>query len=250
MTASDTADVTVNPIPTPPVTPPAPPAPKIDLAIVKTVTPASSSLGDRVTWTLTITNNGPDNATGVTVADPIPAGMRYISSTTTQGTCTFAALLNCQIGSMANGATVKVTIVTASTATGQIVNTATVVGNEPETNTANNTATAQAQVKGAFVPPAPVCTAVGVAPKQLLVGHRNTLRIKVTQKGKGVEGIRVRIHGATLGIVTAPSNRKGLVTRSVMPMKPGIVVFRPVVKKGCRVTRIGVIGVFTPPVTG
>jgi hypothetical protein len=60
----------------------------------------------------------------------------------------------------------------------------------------------------------------------------------------------VRIHGATLEIVTAPSNGKGLVTRSVRPMKPGIVVFRPVAKKGCRVTRIGVIGVFTPPVTG
>jgi uncharacterized repeat protein (TIGR01451 family) len=248
VTATDTANVTVNPPPPPP--PPAPPAPKIDLAIVKAVTPASSTLGDRVTWTLTVTNNGPDGATGVTVADPIPAGMRYISSTTTQGTCSITAMLSCQLGSMASGATVTITILTASTATGQIINTATVVGNEPETNTANNTATAQAQVKGAFVPPAPVCTAVGVAPKQLLVGHKSTLRLRVTQKGKGVKGIRVQIHGATLGIVTAPSNGKGLVTRSVRPMKAGIVVFRPVAKKGCRVTRIGVIGVFTPPVTG
>jgi hypothetical protein len=36
----------------------------------------------------------------------------------------------------------------------------------------------------------------------------------------------------------------------VRPQKAGIVVFRPVAHKGCRVTRIGVIGVFTPPVTG
>jgi hypothetical protein len=106
------------------------------------------------------------------------------------------------------------------------------------------------QVHGAFVPPVPVCTAVGVTPRQLLVGHRSRLTMRVTQKGKGVHGVRVRIHGSTLSIVTAPSNGRGIVKRSVRPSRPGIVVFRPVAHKGCRVTRIGVIGVFTPPLTG
>jgi uncharacterized repeat protein (TIGR01451 family) len=250
VSATDTAAVAINTPPATPPAPPAPPAPKIDLAIAKTATPSSSTLGNRVTWTLTITNNGPSGATGVTVADPIPAGMVYVSSTTTQGTCTGGVLLRCQLGSMASGASVTITLVTTSSATGTITNTATVVGNEPETNTANNTATAQTQVTGPFVPPAPVCTAVGVTPKQLLVGRTNVLKMRVSQQGLPVRGIRVRIHGSTLGIVTAPSNAKGLVTRRVRPLRPGIVVFRPVAMKGCRVTRIGVIGVFTPPVTG
>jgi uncharacterized repeat protein (TIGR01451 family) len=250
VTATDTAPVTVNATPPPPSTPPAPPAPKIDLAIAKTATPSSSALGDRVTWTLTIKNNGPSGATGVTVADPIPAGMRYVSSTTTQGTCTGGVMLSCQLGSMASGASVTITLVTTSSATGTITNTATVVGNEAETNTANNTATAQTQVRGPFVPPVPLCTALGVTPKQLLVGHKSLLKMRVSRNGVPVKGIRVRIHGSTLSIVTARSNGKGLVTRTVRPLRPGIVVFRPVAQKGCRVTRIGVIGVFTPPVTG
>jgi hypothetical protein len=33
-------------------------------------------------------------------------------------------------------------------------------------------------------------------------------------------------------------------------MKAGIVVFTPVAAKSCKNPRIGVIGVFTPPVTG
>jgi hypothetical protein len=33
-------------------------------------------------------------------------------------------------------------------------------------------------------------------------------------------------------------------------MKAGIVVFTPVATKSCKSPRIGVIGVFTPPVTG
>ena len=159
-------------------------------------------------------------------------------------------MLSCQLGSMASGASVTITLVTTSSATGTITNTATVVGNEAETNTANNTATAQTQVKGPFVPPAPLCTALGVTPKQLLVGHKSLLKMRVSRKGVPVKGIRVRIHGSTLSIVTARSNGKGLVTRTVRPLRPGIVVFRPVAQKGCRITRIGVIGVFTPPVTG
>jgi uncharacterized repeat protein (TIGR01451 family) len=255
VTATDTAAVTVSapaPAPTPtPAPTPAPPAPTIDLQITKTAAPASVTVGSQVTWTLTVKNNGPSNATGVTVADPIPAGFAFVSATSTQGTCTGGAMLNCQIGAMANGATVTITLVTTATAAGSVLNTATVVGNESETNTANNTSSASAVAKGPFVPPAaPVCTALGVTPKQLLAGRKSTLTLTVTQKGKAIPGIRVQIIGSTLRIVTTPSNSKGIVKRVVRPLKAGIVTFRPVAQKSCRNARVGVIGVFTPPVTG
>jgi uncharacterized repeat protein (TIGR01451 family) len=243
--------VTVNAIPPPPPPPPPPPAPPtIDLAITKVGTPSPATLGGNITWTLTVVNNGPSGATGVTVADPIPAGTSFVSATSTQGTCTGGAALSCQIGNMNVGQTVTVTLVTASNATGTIPNTATVVGTEAETNTANNTASASVQVVGPFRPPVTYCTALAVSPKQLTVGKTHILTIKVSQHGKAIPGIKVRIKGSTLSITTAASNSKGVVRRVVKPTKAGIVTFVPVAHKGCSNPRVGVIGVFTPPVTG
>jgi len=238
----------VNAIPPPP--PPPPPPPTIDLGITKVGTPSPSTLGGNITWTLTVVNNGPSKATGVTVADAIPAGTTFVSATSTQGTCTGGAALNCQIGAMNVGQTVTVTLLTTSTATGTIPNTATVVGNEAETNTANNTASASVQVVGPFKPPVNYCTALIVSPKQLVVGKKHTLTIKVSQHGKAIRGIKVRIKGATLSVTTSASNSKGVVKRAVKPTKAGIVTFVPVAHKGCSHPRVGVIGVFTPPVTG
>ena len=133
-----------------------------------------------------------------------------------------------------------------------ISNTATVVGNEAETNTANNTATASVVVQGAFTPKPPVryCTAVRVGAKTLLAGRKVTLTLRVSQNGKPVKGIRIRIKGATLAVTTAPSNARGMVKVTVQPKRAGIVTFTPVSSKSCSNPRVGVTGVFTPPVTG
>jgi hypothetical protein len=200
---------------------------------------------------MTVTNAGPSPATGVNVADPVPAGTTFVSVVSSVGTCTNGAVVNCSLGNMAVGATATITMVTTSTATGTIPNTATVVGNEAETNTANNSATASVVVNGPFVPPVKYCTAVGVAPKKtLFVGRKTTLTLKVTQNGKAVKGIRIKIKGAKLAITTAPSNAKGIVKVTFKPTRAGIVTIAPVSSTSCANPRIGVTGVFTPPVTG
>jgi hypothetical protein len=199
---------------------------------------------------MVVTNNGPNNATGVTVADPIPGGTTYVSSATSQGTCTGGAMLNCALGNLAVGSSVTISLVTTANQTGTIPNTATVVGNEAETNTANNTASASVNVVGVFKPPVVYCTAVAVSPRQLFVGKKNTLTMRLTQHGKAAKGVKVRIKGSTISVTTGPSNSKGLVKRQVKPLKAGIVTFTPVASKRCNAPRVGVIGVFTPPVTG
>jgi uncharacterized repeat protein (TIGR01451 family) len=234
----------------PPPPPPAPPAPKVDIQITKSATPNPATVGNQVTWTMVVTNNGPNNATGVTVADPVPAGMTFVSVASSQGTCTGGALVSCQLGNLNVGGSVTITLVTTAAATGTITNTATTVANEQETNTANNTASANVTVKGAFVPPVTYCTAVAVSPKQLFVGRKNTLTLKTSQHGKAKAGVKVRVKGSTLRLTTKPSNGKGVIKQQVKPTKAGIVVFTPVAAKSCKNPRIGVIGVFTPPVTG
>jgi uncharacterized repeat protein (TIGR01451 family) len=242
----------------PPVTPPptpVPPAPTIDLSITKIGTPNPASLAGNVTWTMVVTNKGPSAATGVTVADPAPAGTSFVSVATTQGTCTGGAVVSCAIGSMPAGSNVTVTLVTRAETTGTLTNTATVVGNEHETDTTNNSASTTVRVNGPFRPPLVYCTAVGVAPKQLTVGQATTFTLRIVQHGKHVGGVRVRISGKPLGskshsVVTKPSAKNGLVKMKIFAARPGILTFTPAAAKTCGNRRVGVIGVFTPPVTG
>jgi uncharacterized repeat protein (TIGR01451 family) len=224
----------------------------VDLSITKSGSPATQELnaGSQITWTMVVTNNGPSADTGVKISDPMPAGNTYVSSTTTQGTCTGGAILTCDIGPMAAGASVTITLVTTPSAVGQQTNTVNVVGDRPETNTTNNTASATVQVVGTPTPPTPCVAVSKVTPKQLFVGRKTTLTIHVTQGGHAVKGIHVRIKGAKINIKTKASNTKGVVKQTLKMKKAGILIFTPIASKACNTKRVGVTNVFTPPVTG
>jgi uncharacterized repeat protein (TIGR01451 family) len=223
----------------------------IDLAVTKSGSPNPDTLPGNITWTMVVTNHGPDAATGVKIADPMPAGNTYVSSTTTKGTCTGGALLQCSIGNMAVGESVVITLITTPSVAGTVTNTVTVVGNEQETNYANNIASASVLVVGPHQPPQTFCVAVSkVTPKQLFVGRKAVLTIHLTKHGKAVQGVRVHIKGPKLNMRTKASNSKGVIRQRVRPKKAGIFIFTPIVSKACGAKRLGVTGVFTPPVTG
>ncbi|HEU5214155.1 MAG TPA: hypothetical protein VFU30_01305 [Gaiellaceae bacterium] len=223
----------------------------VDLSVTKAGSPATQTLGEgNITWTIVVTNNGPSADTGVTIADPMPAGNAFVSASSTQGSCTGGAILNCNIGTMAAGASVTITLITTPSSAGTQTNTVMVAGNRPETNTANNTATASVEVKG-FTPPPVACIAVSkVTPKQLFVGRKTKLTIQVTKNKKAVKGIHVQIKGPKTNIRTAASNSKGVIKQTLKMKKAGILVFSPIASKKCNTKRVGVTGVFTPPVTG
>jgi hypothetical protein len=126
-----------------------------------------------------------------------------------------------------------------------------VVGDRPETNTANNTATATVQTHQITPPVVKPCVAVSkVTPKQLFVGRKTTLTIHLTQGGKAVKGIHVRIKGPKINLRTKASSSKGIVKQTLKMKKAGILVFTPIASKACNTKRVGVTNVFTPPVTG
>jgi uncharacterized repeat protein (TIGR01451 family) len=223
----------------------------VDLSVTKSGSPAEQTLGDgNITWTVVVTNNGPDADTGVKIADPMPGGNTFVSAVTSKGSCTGGAILNCSIGPMAVGESVTITLVTKPSAAGAQTNTVNVVGDRPETNTANNTAQATVQINSPSTPPV-FCVAVSkVTPKQLFVGRKTKLTIHVTQQGKAVKGVHVRIKGPKLDVRTKASNGKGVVTRTIKMRKAGILIFSPIASKRCNTQRVGVTNVFTPPVTG
>jgi uncharacterized repeat protein (TIGR01451 family) len=56
-----------------------------NLALTKTVNDPTPGEGATVVYTLTASNNGPDNGTGIVVTDLLPTGVTFVSSTPSQG---------------------------------------------------------------------------------------------------------------------------------------------------------------------
>jgi uncharacterized repeat protein (TIGR01451 family) len=245
-----TCTVTNNDIASPPPPPPPPPAPspKIDLVITKAASPNPVTLGDNVTYTLTVTNKGPNQANNVVMTDSLPSEVTFVSVTTNKGTCTGTNAITCNLGQVAVGELDTITIVVKPTVTGTITNTAVVAGNEQELDPSNNKASATVTVNGPFTPPS-VCYGLTVRPTSLTVGHRTIVHVKVTQQGKAVAGVRVVIVGKGVN-KSATTNAKGVATLVIKSAKPGILQIRVPTHSTCHKQRIGVVGVFTPPVTG
>jgi uncharacterized repeat protein (TIGR01451 family) len=238
LTAHDDATVTLTPL--------------IDLFVTKDDLPDPVQLNGQLTYTIVVGNNGPDAATQVTLADPLPAGTTFVSVSTTQGTCSGGAIVSCNLGTIAKGQTVTITLVVTANQAGTLTNTATVVGKEPESNTANNQDTEQTVVV-APVPRKPrqiVCDSFTATPKSLTVGKRATIVVRVTAGGKPAKGRRVIVKGAGIS-KSARTNGKGVARIVVKPRKAGIVTITvPQERIACGAKRIGVVGAFQPPVTG
>jgi uncharacterized repeat protein (TIGR01451 family) len=111
-----------------------------DLAIVKTG-PNSIGPGATLVYTITVTNNGPVDAQAVSVADPTPAGLTFVSNA---GACTTA--FPCGLGAVPSGATRTITasyaVPTTYAGPISIQNTATVSSATTDPTTSNNASTA------------------------------------------------------------------------------------------------------------
>ncbi len=114
-----------------------------DLMITKSVNDDSPQSDDSVTYTITVTNNGPDNATGVIVNDVLPAGVNFTSSIVSTGSFNSATGV-WTIGNLNNGASATMSIVADVTAddNDSVTNTATVLGSQEDDDSSNNTDTA------------------------------------------------------------------------------------------------------------
>jgi uncharacterized repeat protein (TIGR01451 family)/gliding motility-associated-like protein len=110
----------------------------IDLEVTKTVDNVNASVGNNCVFTITTTNKGPYKATGVNVNDVLPAGYTFVSATPSVGTWSAP---NWTVGSLINGESATLSIVATVNASGPYANTAIISGNDPDTNSVNNTAT-------------------------------------------------------------------------------------------------------------
>jgi uncharacterized repeat protein (TIGR01451 family) len=129
-----------------------------DLKIVKTAGAASVSVSSALTYTLTVSNLGPDAAAGVTVRDTLPPGVTYVSAAGPAGWQSSAGggVVTFTTGSMAAGASAALTITILAPGTpGTITNVSTVSSNTPDSNPSNNTSQATVAVTAAPPPVGP-----------------------------------------------------------------------------------------------
>lgn len=125
--------------------------------------PNSVTVGENITYQLTVTNAGPQDATSVMLSNTLPANVNFVSSNPTQGSCSDnGTVIDCSLGRVNVGATVMVTIVVTTTAVGELMNNAMVSAGQLETNAADNAASASTTVNQVVVPPPPGGTNSGI----------------------------------------------------------------------------------------
>ncbi|MCP4250945.1 MAG: DUF11 domain-containing protein, partial [bacterium] len=113
-------------------------APEADLALTKTDNIDPAANGGGFIYYLTVDNNGPDTATGVTLTDTLPASVTFQSAVPSQGSCSGTTTVTCNLGAILNGSNATVEILVVTSGTGTITNTADVTANEIDPVAADN----------------------------------------------------------------------------------------------------------------
>lgn len=121
-----------------------------NLSITKISDSAVYSVGDTVTYTLTVHNAGPDDATGVVVSDTFPSTLTFVSAVPPADYDNNTGIWT--VGSLANGASAVLTItatVNASTEGTEILNSASVTSNSSDDLLSDNLAAANISINKA-----------------------------------------------------------------------------------------------------
>jgi uncharacterized repeat protein (TIGR01451 family) len=149
----------------------------------KSDSPDPVATNGALTYTIKVSNFGPDTATNVVVTDKLAGGLGYVSATSTAGKCSLKGnKVTCAVGDLAADATdpyaagsqATITLkVTAPKKAGTITNTASAAADTTDPNPANDSDTEKTRVVEA--PSQPKCggataTIVGTSSGETLVG--------------------------------------------------------------------------------
>ena len=151
--------------------------PEADLSVTKSDSPDPVFVGQRVTYTIDVTNGGPQEATGVTLTDTLPVGMSFNSASA--GCVEALGVVTCNLGTLASGAVASVQIIIIADAVGTLTNTATASSDQLDPNTANDTATENTAV----VPTTDLRTTKTDSSDPATAGENLTYTVTVTNDG-------------------------------------------------------------------
>lgn len=115
-----------------------------DLSVVKTGSPSPATPGQYLIFSVTVANGGPDPAVNTVLTDVVPADLTNVEFSTDGGTTWSSWTGSYAAGTLPSGAvqTVLIRGIVSASATGTIVNTASVSSDTPDPNPDNNTSMA------------------------------------------------------------------------------------------------------------
>jgi uncharacterized repeat protein (TIGR01451 family) len=187
---------------------PAVTATSADLSLIGSAAPSPVVSGGTLQYHFTVTNQGPNPATGVTLTDVLPAGLTGVSITPSQGSCSQGPPVSCNLGTLAAGQSVQVTVSsTVSASQGTLVSTATVASGVTDPNAGNNSVTLSTQVQGVASAQADLSLSGSLLPQTLSTGATAQLNFTVTNQGPN----------PAPGVVLSAALPAGLSGRSVTP---------------------------------
>jgi uncharacterized repeat protein (TIGR01451 family) len=225
-------------------------APQADLAITKTDGVTTATPGGSVTYTITASNAGPSNATGVTVADTFPASIpgatwSGVGAGGGSGPASGSGNINASTVNLPAGGsfTFTVTAPVAASAIGTLSNTATVTvpagvtDPTPGNNSATDTDT--------LTPSADVSVTVTDSPDPVIAGNNLTYTVTVANNGPSAAASVTLTDtlpaGTTFVSLTSPGGWSsttpavggtGTVTSTLASLAPGSASFTLVVNVG------------------
>ncbi|KJH70557.1 GEVED domain-containing protein [Aliterella atlantica] len=185
--------------------------PSADLSLTKVVNNTSANVGENVTFIVTVSNAGPDSATGVSVADLLPAGLTFVSATPSQGTYSNTTGV-WSVGSVASAtnATLQITVTVATA--GAKTNTAQVTASgqqDPDSTPNNSVATEDDQASATVTPSSTDLSIVKTdSPDPAIAGNNLTYAIAVTNTGSPATNVVMSDPlpaGTTFQSITSPA---------------------------------------------
>jgi uncharacterized repeat protein (TIGR01451 family) len=194
-----------------------------DVSLTAAATPNPVNAGGVLTYSATVKNLGLQPATGVKLDFPLPANVNFESAATGQGVCTTPAAgatgdVNCNLGSLAAGATVQLTISVRPQAAGLLAVTLTATSTSSDPSPANNAVNLSTTVNTSVGPVVVnvaeivfVTDAVVVRPSAMILVSEN---IRTTDTPVLLPAPMISVN-ETIVVTDTPS---------AVPQQPGIVV--------------------------
>ena len=153
-----------------------------DLSLTKTDSPDPVGVGEDLTYTLTLTNDGPSNAQNVVVTDTLPAGVTFVSATPSVGSCSRSGVtLTCTLGTVSAGATPSISVVVRPDAgsEGTITNSATVSSTTSDPDSGDRSPSVDTTVQ----PRADVSISKTDGPDPVVAGDQVTYTLAIANAG-------------------------------------------------------------------
>ena len=171
-----------------------------DVAV--TFSTANGTVGSNLSYTVTVTNNGPGASNGIVLTNFLPANATLVSATPSQGTVSIISggtAISVNVGTLASGASANVVVTVITSKPGQRTTSAAISATTPDPVSGNNTANASFTVN-----PYPAIIVAGAG-----AGGAPLVQVFDAVSGRLLRGFLAFDAGATGGVSVAQGDING-----------------------------------------